>query len=32
MSSLAKADDAVFEFAGHEGNHVIEGILSGHRA
>jgi hypothetical protein len=32
LISLKKSKDAVFEFACHEGNHAMEGILSGHRA
>ena len=29
---LKKSEDAVYEFACHEGNYAMEGILSGHRA
>ena len=32
MISLSKSDDAIFEYACHEGNYSMEGILSGHRA
>ena len=32
LIALKKTDDAVFEFACHEGNHAMEGILGGHRA
>ena len=32
LIALKKSEDAVFEFACHEGNHAMEGILSGHRA
>jgi hypothetical protein len=32
MISLSKTDDAIFEYACHEGNYSMEGILSGHRA
>ena len=31
LISLKKSEDAVFEFACHEGNHAMEGILAGHR-
>ena len=29
---LTKSDDAIFEYACHEGNYAMEGILAGHRA
>ena len=32
LISLKKSEDAVFEFACHEGNHAMEGILAGHRS
>jgi hypothetical protein len=32
LISLKKSEDAVFEFACHEGNHAMTGILGGHRA
>lgn len=31
LISLTKSEDPVFEFACHEGNHAMEGILAGHR-
>ena len=32
LIALKKSDDPVFEFACHEGNHAMTGILGGHRA
>jgi len=32
MIPLKRSEDAVYEFACHEGNYAMEGILSGHRA
>jgi len=32
MIRLAKSDEAIFEYACHEGNYSMAGILSGHRA
>ena len=32
MISLAKSEEAIFEYACHEGNYSMAGILSGHRA
>ena len=32
MIPLRQSEDAMFEYACHEGNYAMEGILSGHRA
>ena len=32
LISLNRSEDAIFEYACHEGNYGMEGILSGHRA
>jgi hypothetical protein len=32
MIPLMRSDDAIYEYACHEGNYGMEGILAGHRA
>ena len=32
MIPLMRSDDAIYEYACHEGNYAMDGILAGHRA